>query len=266
MSRRPNNKKNNVIKILIYIVEKNESESDKWKKILKQIGSIVVGLATVVASMATYFTLWEMRNERNQSYKPYFVIESVEYADEYTKPIFDIHDVQNLSRSLDVDIDKRPLMYIGFNNLGAGTATNIDITFSDKVFEEYWKIACQYYDDDKISISDNKIDYSLYNDDPVVKGSHNMERNDLNIYKSYIVPGATMEIPLPQEYRTLIRSIAYCTSGDCYEPPAIELTINYDDLQGIHYIETYKLSVDIIVDSNSSETFDYAKYIIEQCK
>ena len=266
MSRRRNNKKNYTIKILIYIVEKNESESDNKKKIIKQIGKFAVSLITVAASIATCFTLWEMRKERNQSYKPYFVIEPVEYVDEYTKPFFGIQDVKNLSQSLDVDIEKRPQINIVFNNLGAGTATNIDITFSDKVYEEYWGIACQYYDDDKIFIYEDKINYSLYNDDSVVKSSHYMKRNDLNIYKSYVVPGATIEIPLPEEYRTLIRSIAYCTFGDYNELPAIDLTIDYQDLQGIHYKETYRLSIDIEVDLDSSETLDYAKYIIEQCK
>lgn len=266
MSRGQNNKKKSVIKILIYIVEKNEAESDNKKKILKRIGKFIVSLVTVAASIATCFTLWEMRKERNQSYKPYFVIESVEYVDEYTKPNLDIQNVENLSQSLDVDIEKRPKMYIILNNLGAGTATNIDITFSDKVFENYWEIACQYYGDDEIIISDNKINYSLFSDDPVVKGSHYMKRNDLNIYKSYVVPGATIEIPLPEEYRSLLYSIAYCTRGDCGKLPAIELNINYDDLQGKHYTETYKLSINIIVDLNSSETVDYAKYIIEQCK
>lgn len=67
-----------------------------------------------------------------------------------------------------------------------------------------------------------------------------------------------------KEYRTLFRSIAYCTNGDCRKPPAIELSISYDDLQGIHYEEAYKLSIDIKVDLNSSETRHYAKYIIEQ--
>lgn len=114
--------------------------------------------------------------KRNQSYKPYFVIASFEFVDEYTKPIFDIRDVRNLSRSLVVDIGKRPKMYIVFNNLGAGTATNIDITFSEKVFEKYWEIACQYYDDDEIFIFDDKINYSLYSDDSVVKGSYYYEK------------------------------------------------------------------------------------------
>lgn len=266
MSKSRNNKRNKVIKILIYIVEKNESESDNKKKTLKLIWSFVVSLVTVAASIATCFTLWEMRKERNQSYKPYFVIEPVEYVDEYTKPILDIRNIQNLSKSFDVNIEKRQQIYIVFNNLGAGTATNIDITFSDKAFEKYWEIACQYYDDDEIIISDNKIDYSLYSDDSLSKGSHYMVRNDLNIYKSYVAPGETIEIPLPEEYCTLFHSIAYCTWGDYGELPVIELSVNYDDLQGIHYMEIYRLSVGIIVDLNSSETIDNVKYTIEQCK
>ena len=99
--------------------------------ILKEILFFIVNLVTVAASLATCFTLWEMRKERNQSYKPYFVIESVEYTDEYTSSSYDIRDIRNLCSSLDVDIDKIPKMYIIINNLGAGTASNIDIAFSD---------------------------------------------------------------------------------------------------------------------------------------
>lgn len=207
-----------------------------------------------------------MRKERNQSYKPYFVIESVEYTDDYKKPVFDIRDTRNLFSSLVEDIEKIPQMYIVINNLGAGTATNIDITFSDEVFKNYWEIACQYYDKEKISILGDEIRYSLYNDDSIYKNTYYLSGDDLNLYKSYIVPGAVVEIPLPEAYRILLHSIAYCTRGDCDKPPAIELSINYDDLQGIHYEEKYRLSIDIIVDLDSNETVDYVQYIIEQCK
>lgn len=266
MSRGQKNKKNDVTKILVYIIEKDEAEKDNKKRILKQIGSFVVSLVAVAASIATCFTLWEMRKERNQSYKPYFVIESVKYTDEFKKPVFDIRDTRNLFISLMKDIEKRPQMYIVINNLGAGTATNINITFSDEAYKNYWEIACQYYDKEKIFILGDEIRYSLYNDDSIYKNTYYLNGDDLNLYKSYIVPGAVVEIPLPEAYCTLLHSIAYCTCGDCDKPPAIELSISYDDLQGIHYEETYRLSIDIIVDLNSSETVDYVQYIIEQCK
>ena len=169
MSKSYKNKRNNDIKVSIYIIERNESKNDSKRMILKQIGSFIVNLVTVAASLATCFTLWEMRKERNQSYKPYFVIESVEYTDEYTSSSYDIRDIRNLCSSLDVDIDKIPKMYIIINNLGAGTATNIDIAFSDEVYKSYWEIACRYYSDDKIQITDNDNNYSLQNNDSGVK-------------------------------------------------------------------------------------------------
>ena len=96
MSKSYKNKRNNDIKVSIYIIERNESKNDSKRMILKQIGSFIVNLVTVAASLATCFTLWEMRKERNQSYKPYFVIESVEYTDEYTSSSYDIRDIRNL--------------------------------------------------------------------------------------------------------------------------------------------------------------------------
>lgn len=75
-----------------------------------------------------------------------------------------------------------------------------------------------------------------------------------------------MEVPLPDEYRTLLHSIAYCTKGDYGELPAIDLNVEYQDLQGVHYKEAYRLGIDIEVDFDLSETLNYVKYIIEQCK
>lgn len=156
---RKRKKDNDDIKILIYIIERDVSESNNKVKIpvkrLKMIGSFLVSLVTVAASLATCFTLWEMRNERNQSYKPYFVIEPVMYTDEFRKPLFGIGDIRNLGNSLTADIEKRPQMNIIINNLRSGTATNIDIIFSDEVYEKYWEIACRYYDNDKIKISES---------------------------------------------------------------------------------------------------------------
>ena len=65
MSKSYKNKRNNDIKVSIYIIERNESKNDSKRMILKQIGSFIVNLVTVAASLATCFTLWEMRKERN---------------------------------------------------------------------------------------------------------------------------------------------------------------------------------------------------------
>lgn len=223
------------------------SKLEKIKLFSVKVFKIFIEISTVAASIATCVTVLQMRNERNQSYKPFFVFKSLEYADEYTKPVYDIWDSRNYSDSLNVDVEKRPQMYLIIENIGAGTAVNINITFPGYIYEEYLEIACEYYGEKKYR---SQYGYT----------------RDFNVYKTHIVSGENMEIELPEEYQKAFRSIAYCTWGDCYRPSVMDITIDYDDLQGIHYSETYNIGVDIEVDMHSSETMDYAKYIFKQCK
>lgn len=263
MGRRCKNKRNTVTKI--YVIGKTELENDKKKKILKLIGSVVVSLVSVAASIATCFTLWEMRNERNQSYKPYFVIESAEYIDTYTEPMLNKQNTQNLIDSFSKYNGERPEMYINISNIGAGTATNVVIRFTDEVFLDYWKIACKYYDNVEIDNTSIKFEVEDNSDDGTQKVIHSIINDDLDVYKAYIVSGDSVDIKLPEEYQILLHSIVYCT-GAGEKLPKIEFTIDYDDLQGVHYTDTYKLSIDIVFCNYLNEGREFLKYVIEPCK
>lgn len=234
-------------------------------KIAKKAMKFMVALTTFAASIATCITVIQMRNERNQSYKPYFVMETVSYTDEFTEPRFDIRDSENLRDSLMVDDGERPQMDIVIRNIGSGTAVNVDITFSDEAYEKLWEIACTYYDDEKIEITESEL-RSYDNMSQKMQHVCDINRRDLTRYEAYIVPGAVTELPLPEELRTLLRSIAYCTNGDCEELPEIELNVNYKDLQGICYEETYKFRIRLSVDLHSKDSKYIANYVIEQCK
>ena len=48
MSKSYKNKRNNDIKVSIYIIERNESKNDSKRMILKQIGSFIVNLVTAL--------------------------------------------------------------------------------------------------------------------------------------------------------------------------------------------------------------------------
>lgn len=279
MSKNQKNKKNNVIKILIYLAKKDESEDDKNKKnkALKHVGSFVVSLVSVLASIAACFTLWEMRKERNQLYKPYFVIEPVEYIDEYARPGIRGSGIFDFMLLLSEDFGERPQIYLTINNIGAGTATNIDIRFNNSVFKRYWKIACEYCDDE-VEITDYSIEINNYEfdehpnsayiesgDDGTRKAIRLMITHDLDIYEAYVVSGDSIEVKLPEEYQILLHSIAYCT-GMYHKLPEIELVIDYDDLQGIHYTDIYKLSVELMFDDSISRDKIRAKYIIKPHK
>lgn len=229
--------------------------------------NFIMVISTVAASIATCVTVLQMRNERNQSYKPYFVIESVDYMDEYTKQAYNFGDIRNLSDSLRiVESEERPPMYIIINNIGAGTATNINISFPDKVYKNYWEIACEYYKDEEIEITEHDLSIKKNMDNRIMWTGHHVYKGDFNVYETHVVSGENLSIKLPDEYQKSLRSIAYCTRGDCHRPPVLELVVNYEDLQGIHYTETYNIGVDVRVDTLSSEIIDCAKYIFKQCK
>lgn len=146
------------------------------------------------------------------------------------------------------------------------------------MFKRYWKIACENCDDDEVDITDYSI--TIYNyifnerlnsgyietgDDGAKKATRMMITRDLNTYEAYVVSGDNIEVKLPEEYQILLHSIAYCT-GMYHKLPEIELVINYDDLQGIHYTDIYELSVELIVEDRLSYDKIRAKYFIEPYK
>lgn len=233
---------------------------------LKMIASFITSLVTLSASVATCLTVWEMRNERNQAYKPYFVIESVRYTEEFKKPAFSLQDTNNLVSSLNLDTTELTRMAIIIDNIGSGTSTNISITFSCEEYKDFWEMVCQYYDNDKIEITDDElsVDYylSLFEEQHTHK--HRMVTSDLIINKPYVFSKESLEVLIPEEYCRLLHSVAYCTNGDYDELPTIGLVICYDDLQGIKYKEEYKIGIKVYVDLNSDETLNYAEYVIEQ--
>ena len=105
----------------------------------------------------------------------------------------------------------------------------------------------------------------VINNDDTQKAIHSIINDDLDIYTAYIVSGDSIDIKLPEEYQILFRTIAYCI-GSCEKLPKIELVIDYDDLQGVHYTDIYKLSIDIVFCNYLNEGRDHLKYVIEPSK
>lgn len=233
---------------------------------LKAIASFFASLITLASSVATCITVFEMRDERNQSYKPYFVIESTRYTEQFEKPVFSLNNTNNLINSLLLDRKDLTPMAIIIDNIGSGTSTNIEIAFSCEEYQDYWETVCSYYDNHSIEITDNElsVDYysSVYQETKTYE--HRMFLSDLIVNRPYVFTKESLEVPLPQEYCRLLHAVAYCTNGDYGELPTIDLEICYDDLQGINYKRKYSLGIKVYVDLNSDEEFNYAEYVIEQ--
>lgn len=232
----------------------------------KVIGKAIINVVTITASIATCLTVQEMRNERNQAYRPYFIIEKMVCNEKLEKSVYNIHDTNNLVESLLKDANDLIPMAITIDNIGSGTATNIKVDYSCEEYKDYWKIICNNYnDDDIVQISNDELRVKYYlSSFGENEYKHSMNTSDLIVEKPYVFSKEKLEIPIPEEYRRLFFSVAYCTNGDFQKLPKIKLEIYYDDLQGITYHKTFKISVDIKVDSNSDDKLNLAKYVIEQ--
>lgn len=100
--------------------------------VIKSISSI----AAVAASIATCFTVVEMKNERNQLYKPHLIFESSQYSDDYKVTTWGIGDVRNLIILYD-DVEKYPMLETTVYNIGSDAAIDIEIKFLLDNYKEY---------------------------------------------------------------------------------------------------------------------------------
>ncbi len=241
------------------------------RKVTKKVWPIIKNgwlflssFVALAASVATCYTIVEMRKERNQAYKPYFVIETARYEEQFEKPFYGIYDSNNLVHLLS---NQEPIpMELCIDNIGADTATDIQVLFSCKEYKDYWNAVCQYYDEDEVEIAEDYVKVKCYLalSEEIVQLKYNINKEDLAVKVPYIFSREHTKIPIPEEYCRLFSAIAYCTNGDYEQLPKLELEISFKDLQGINYHSTFKLSVDIDMDTQSDETFNYVNYTIRQ--
>ncbi len=231
---------------------------------------MIISFSTVAASIATCVTVFSMREERNQAYKPYFIFRPAYYTQEVEKSVYSIYDVSNLIIAQDVDDEQIIPMTLMLENIGSGTATNIEISFSCGNEKEYMEEICKYYDDNEVEFTDKylKVTNYLLNVGETIRLKYYMDDIGWSVDKSYIYTKEGIEIVIPEEYRKLLYVLAFCTNGD-YERekiPSIEVSISYNDLQGIDYYEKFILKAEVYVDLNSDEKKNFVEYRIEELK
>lgn len=238
-------------------------ENKNWLLVIKIIGNFLVGFATIASSVAICITLLEMRSERNQSYKPYLIIETQNYNEEFEESPYLLSDTNNLWEVLRMDEEDIIPMSITIDNIGSGTATDIVVTFSEQQCKSCWEKVCSYYNEPNVKVTDDKIYIKSYLEyfDEIIEYEYNMD-NNLTIDRSYVLSEDGIQIPIPEEYRRLIHGLAYCTKGDYESPFIIELEIEYSDLQGIKYHKKYQLSIEMFMERNLDSDTYYVEYMI----
>lgn len=258
-------KKTNKYMIKKYYIKKDLDK--KLKGFFKFFGSMLINIikiipsiAAVAASIATCFTVIEMRNERNQLYKPQMIFESSYFSDDYKKNVLNMEDVRNLVRNMD-DEDKFPILETVIYNLGSGAALDFEINFILDNYEKYIEEITQYYRDADIEINDNNFKVSF--DGMIFRDSASYD--DFTIKKPFLLSGDSINVAIPSEFCKLLYCLNVCTNGDYGWDPAIHLQISYSDLQGIVYTNDYELLINMQNSySELGERYLHVDYSIEQ--
>lgn len=240
--------------------ENPKDDSNYGGNMAVRIIQVIASIATVAASIATCFTVVEMKSERNQLYKPQMIFESSHYSDDYKKTTWGVWDVRNLILLVD-DEDNYPTLATTIYNIGSGAALEIEINFMLDNYEEYVEEISHYYSDDTISIND--FGFTIHYDG--IKHRNYAYREDCIIRKPFLLPGESMDIAIPKELCKLLYCLNCCTNGDYNWQPAVHLQISFVDLQGIRYCIDYALTIKMVISySEQGNEYFHVDYSIEQ--
>lgn len=246
---------------------KKERIAKKLRDITKLFGrmlfktiKIIPSIAAVAASIATCITVIEMRNERNQLYKPQMIFENSYFSDDYKRVTWDISDVRNIIVSINNE-EEFPVLGTTVYNLGSGAAFDLEINFILDNYENYIEEITRYYIYNDIKINNNKVKISY--DEKTYDFSPSYE--NFLIKKPFLLSGESINIVIPNEFCKLLYCLNVCTNGDYEWEPTIHLQISYSDLQGIVYCNDYELLIKSkISDSEQGERYLHVDYSIEQ--
>lgn len=250
----------------------NENNTEKkkidWWLVIKEVIYVATSVLTIAASIATCYTIHLMRDERNQAYKPYFIFRTASYEQEVEQLVYPIDNVSNLIEAQQVDEEQLVPMTILLENIGSGTATNIDVSFDCGMEKDYMETICEPYYDSQIELTDEELKveyYSLYWEQ-MLRFEYPLDDIEWSFEKSYIYTKEGVEIDIPESYRKMLYVLAYCTNGeyDMEDIPSIKVGISYNDLQGIDYYEEIILKAEVYVETNADQEKNYVKYVIEE--
>ena len=215
--------------------------------IIKNGMDVIMTIATVISVVLVYYTLEEMKTERQNAYRPYIQFDTISYVIQTSDDMEDFEKVEGLtvynSDPKIKEMNLTPELILNTKNIGVGTAKDISISISREsslnainAFNDtsaYSDIVCcegihGYF----AEFSDGTFDGALYFE------------NEVDI--AYLLPNAQdeFEYSLPTVYYTLIEALRIEYEHVYYDPftigiriPDIEIFITYSDVQGIVYTE-----------------------------
>lgn len=242
------------------IAKKMKNFTKLFGRMLFKIIKIIPSIAAVAASIATCITVIEMRNERNQLYKPQMIFESSYFSDNYKRIFWDTRDARNLIITID-DEDEFPALETTIYNLGSGAALDLKISFILDNYEKFIEEITSYYVYNNVEINDN--DFKISIDGKTFKYSASYE--DFLIKKPFLLSGESMNVVIPNEFCKLLYCLNVCTNGDYTWEPTIHLQMSYSDLQGNTYFNDYELLIKTEISYfEQGEKYLHVDYSVEQ--
>lgn len=246
---------------------KKECIAKKMRDVTKLFGrmlfitiKIISSIAAVAASIATCITVIEMRNERNQLYKPQMIFESSYFSDDYKRIFWDTRDARNLIIRIN-DKDEFPALETTVYNLGSGAALDLKINFIIDNYDDYIEEITRYYIYNNVEINDNNFKISI--DGNIFEYSVSYE--NFIIKKPFLLSGESMNVVIPNEFCKLLYCLNVCTNGDYTWEPTIHLQMSYSDLQGNTYFNDYELLIKTDISYfEQGEKYLHVDYSVEQ--
>ena len=213
-------------------------------RILREIVGLIAPFATIFSVLLTYFTLCEMKEERESAYRPYIQFNSVEFIfqisedmERFSKvencPIYTADEYGNADDHFKLNLEAR--------NIGVGTAKDVIISITEKssfkAIEEFniQSLSCDM--EYNKGIHGYWIEYSnnTYADLMQFEDTYEVP---------YILPNAedVRNYELPDVYYCLINAMRIEHQNEYYDSesimiPDIEIEIEYSDVQGVQYKE-----------------------------
>lgn len=248
------------------IFQSMQSGDDKNSFIQKgaMVLQIAASIATVIASFATCVTVQEMKNERDQLYKPQMIFERSCYSDDYERSILGsgLWDAEDLADHVYDNTGNLPLLETTVYNIGSGPALEMEISFMLDSYKEYAENISQYFRDGTVIANDSG--FTIYYDGGR-SCRYYVDTRDNIIRKPFLLSGESMNIAFPEDISILLYNLNYCTLGDFSWEPKVRVQISFLDLQGIRYCIDYELVIKM--STNSSEQgneYFHVDYYIEQ--
>lgn len=193
-------------------------------KTMNIIIALISALATVAAALIYYWTLKELKKQRENTSRPhlfidntYFYVQGIE-NENYILPIIWSSEPKNFMTVEFPNDFKFAEFHLSCFNIGFGAATNIRYEFSydiDKFLKNIRLLEKEIHENDRIKINSNNyfISFSPANEKmPQRKFAINID-NNLKHYISYILPvtvkNKSTNVKLPSHYLELINVYVY---------------------------------------------------------